>query len=130
MAGLLVVALPMALGEWISVKSSQEQYKRLRALEMLEIETTPEGEMRGLALIYMAQGIPGAQAHHVAAATIQDTEHPHKILMKEEPGTNTEEWKGSAWEAALRKWLQLTGQDAESASGDFSPRSFCCWPTK
>ena len=50
-------ALPMALGEWISVKSSQEQYKRLMALEMLEIEPIPEGEMRELALIYMAEGI-------------------------------------------------------------------------
>ena len=123
MAGLLVGALPMALGEWISVKSSQEQYKRLMALEMLEIEPIPEGEMRELALIYMAEGIPEAQAHNMAAAAIQDTEHAHKILVKEEPGINIEELKDSAWEAALWMWLQLTVQDAESASGDFSPRS-------
>ncbi|WP_242929278.1 VIT1/CCC1 transporter family protein [Pontibacter vulgaris] len=105
MAGLLAGALSMALGEWISVKSSQELYERQMALEMLEIETNPEGEMRELALIYIAKGIPEAQAHQMAAAAIQDTEHAHEVLVKEELGINTEELKGSAWEAAITSFL-------------------------
>lgn len=105
MAGLLAGALSMALGEWISVKSSQELYERQMALEMLEIETNPEGEMRELALIYIAKGIPEAQAHQMAATAIQDTEHAHKILVKEELGINTEDLKGSAWEAAITSFL-------------------------
>lgn len=105
MAGLLAGALSMALGEWISVKSSQELYERQMALEMLEIETNPEGERRELALIYMAKGIPEAQAHHMAATAIQDTEHAHEILVKEELGINTEELKGSAWEAAIASFI-------------------------
>lgn len=105
MAGLLAGALSMALGEWISVKSSQELYERQMALEMLEIETNPEGEMRELALIYIAKGIPEEQAYQMAAAAIQDTEHAHEILVKEELGINTEELKGSAWEAAITSFL-------------------------
>ncbi|GGG15405.1 VIT1/CCC1 transporter family protein [Pontibacter amylolyticus] len=105
MAGLLAGALSMALGEWISVKSSQELYERQMALEMLEIETNPEGEMRELALIYIAKGIPEAQAHQMAAAAILDTEHAHEILVKEELGINAEELKGSAWEAAIMSFI-------------------------
>ncbi|MFD2247860.1 VIT1/CCC1 transporter family protein [Pontibacter ruber] len=105
MAGLLAGALSMALGEWISVKSSQELYERQMALEMLEIETNPEGEKRELALIYIAKGIPAAQAHQMAAAAMADTEHAHEILVKEELGINTEELRGSAWEAAITSFL-------------------------
>lgn len=105
MAGLLAGALSMALGEWISVKSSQELYERQMALEMLEIETNPEGEMRELALIYMAKGIPEAQAHQMAAAGIQNKDHAHEILVKEELGINIEDLKGSAWEAAITSFI-------------------------
>jgi vacuolar iron transporter family protein len=105
MAGLLAGALSMALGEWISVKSSQELYQRQMALEMLEIETNPEGERRELALLYMAKGIPEAQAHQMAATAMQDLGQAHQILVKEELGINPEELKGSAWEAAITSFL-------------------------
>lgn len=105
MAALLAGALSMALGEWVSVKSSQELYERQMALELLEIETNPEGEMRELALIYIAKGIPEAQAHQMAAAAMKDTVHAHEILVKEELGINTEELKGSTWEAAITSFL-------------------------
>lgn len=100
LAGLLAGALSMALGEWISVKSSQELYENQMQLEMEEIETNPEGEMRELALIYIAKGIPQAQAHEMAAEIMKDTAHAHEILVKEELGINTEELEGSAFEAA------------------------------
>lgn len=45
-AGLLAGALSMSLGEWISVKSSQELYENQMQIEMDELETNPEGEMR------------------------------------------------------------------------------------
>jgi rubrerythrin len=61
-AGLLAGALSMALGEWISVKSSQELYENQMAIEMDELETNPEGEEKELKLIYMAKGIPEDQA--------------------------------------------------------------------
>ena len=105
LAGLLAGALSMALGEWISVKSSQELYERQMALEMDEIIANPEGEMKELALIYIAKGIPEAMAHEMAQKTIADKDHAHAVLVKEELGINAEELKGSAWEAALTSFV-------------------------
>lgn len=100
-AGLLAGALSMALGEWISVKSSQELYENQMAIEMDELETNPEGEQRELALIYVAKGIPEAQAHAMAAEIMTDKTRAHEVLVKEELGINPDELQGSAIEAAL-----------------------------
>lgn len=101
LAGLLAGALSMALGEWISVKSSQELYENQMQIEMEELETNPENEMKELELIYRAKGIPGEQAKEMAAEILKNPEHAHDILVKEELGINAEELKGSAFEAAL-----------------------------
>ena len=105
LAGLLAGALSMALGEWISVKSSQELYENQMQIEMEELETNPEGEMKELALIYMAKGIPEEQAHQMAADIMKDKTHAHEILVKEELGINAEELKGSAVEAAIYSFI-------------------------
>jgi VIT1/CCC1 family predicted Fe2+/Mn2+ transporter len=104
-AGLLAGALSMALGEWISVKSSQELYENQMQLEMEELETNPEGEEKELALIYMAKGIPENQAHEMAAEMMLDKTHAHEVLVKEELGINAEELKGSAMEAAIYSFI-------------------------
>jgi VIT1/CCC1 family predicted Fe2+/Mn2+ transporter/rubrerythrin len=104
-AGLLAGALSMALGEWISVKSSQELYENQMAIEMDELETNPEGEQRELALIYVAKGIPEAQAQEMAAEIMTDKTRAHQVLVKEELGINTDELKGSAMEAAFFSFL-------------------------
>ncbi len=100
-SGLLAGALSMALGEWISVKSSQELSENQIQLEKDELETNPEGEMRELKLIYMAKGIPEKQALQMAEAAIKDVEKAHEILVKEELGIDMEELEGSAMEAAI-----------------------------
>jgi VIT1/CCC1 family predicted Fe2+/Mn2+ transporter/rubrerythrin len=105
LAGLLAGALSMALGEWISVKSSQELYENQMQIEMEELETNPEGEMKELALIYIAKGIPEEQAYQMASEIIKDTSHAHEILVKEELGINAEELKGSAVEAAVYSFI-------------------------
>lgn len=104
-AGLLAGALSMALGEWISVKSSQELYERQMALEMDEIIANPEGEVREIALIYIAKGIPEAQAHDMARKAMLNKEDAHALLIKEELGINPEELKSSAWEAAITSFI-------------------------
>jgi VIT1/CCC1 family predicted Fe2+/Mn2+ transporter len=104
-AGLLAGALSMALGEWISVKSSQELHENQMQLEMDELETNPEGEQKELALIYIAKGIPEDQANKMAAEIMQDKNHAHEVLVKEELGINTEELKGSAMEAAVYSFI-------------------------
>ncbi len=105
LAGLLAGALSMALGEWISVKSSQELSENQMQLEMDELEANPEGEEKELALIYMSKGIPETQAHEMAHEIISDKEQAHKILVKEELGINTEDLQGSAIEAAVTSFL-------------------------
>jgi vacuolar iron transporter family protein len=104
-AGLLAGALSMALGEWISVKSSQELHENQMQLEMDELQTNPEGEQKELALIYIAKGIPEDQANEMAAEIMQDKTHAHEVLVKEELGINTEELKGSAMEAAVYSFI-------------------------
>jgi VIT1/CCC1 family predicted Fe2+/Mn2+ transporter len=104
-AGLLAGALSMALGEWISVKSSQELHENQMQLEMEELETNPEGEMKELALINMAKGIPEEQAHQMAADLMKDKNQAYEVLVKEELGINAEELKGSAIEAAIYSFV-------------------------
>ena len=104
-AGLLAGALSMALGEWISVKSSQELYENQMQIEMEELETNPDGEMKEIALIYIAKGIPEAQAHDIAAEIMKDTSTAHELLVREELGINPEELKGSAIEAAVYSFI-------------------------
>lgn len=104
-AGLLAGALSMALGEWISVKSSQELYENQMNLEMEELEVHPEGEEKEIALIYMSKGIPKEQAKDMAKEIIKDKDKAHMLLVTEELGINQEELKGSALEAALTSFL-------------------------
>lgn len=101
LAGLLAGALSMALGEWISVKSSQELYENQMEIEMEELVTSPENEMKELELIYKAKGIPEEQAREMAKSILANPEQAHELLVKEELGINAEELKGSAFEAAL-----------------------------
>jgi predicted membrane protein (TIGR00267 family) len=105
LAGLLAGALSMALGEWISVKSSQELYENQMNLEMEELETNPEGERKELKLIYMAKGIPEAEAIRIVDELMNDKKLAHEVLVKEELGINSEELKGSAMEAALSSFV-------------------------
>jgi vacuolar iron transporter family protein len=105
MAGLLAGALSMALGEWISVKSSQELSENQMQLEMDELQANPEGEEKELVLIYQSKGIPEEQAKKMAAFVILDTDEAHKILVREELGINPDDLKGSAIEAAVTSFL-------------------------
>lgn len=104
-AGLLAGALSMALGEWISVKSSQELYENQMQLEMEELEHNPEGEEKELALIYISKGIPEAQAKNMAKQIMTNIENAHEILIKEELGISKEDLQGSAMEAAITSFL-------------------------
>ena len=105
LAGLLAGALSMALGEWISVKSSQELYENQMDLEMQELEVNPEGEKREIALIYQAKGIPADKAAEMAEEIMKDIDQAHALLIQEELGINAEDLEGSAMEAALASFV-------------------------
>ena len=105
LAGLLAGALSMALGEWISVKSSQELSENQMQLEMEEIEVNPEGEQKELTLIYMAKGVPEMQAKEMSRQVMLNKVEAHEVLVKEELGINPSELKGSAIEAAIYSFV-------------------------
>ncbi|OWK73971.1 rubrerythrin family protein [Flavobacteriaceae bacterium JJC] len=105
LAGLLAGALSMSLGEWISVQSSKELYENQMSLEMDELEVNPEGELKEIALIYRAKGIPQQQAEKMADQMMSDKFSAHQFLVQEELGINVEELKGSAMEAALASFF-------------------------
>jgi vacuolar iron transporter family protein len=105
LAGLLAGSLSMALGEWISVKSSQELYENQMQVEKEELEVNPEGEEKELALIYMARGIAEPQAEEMAKDVFKDKAYAHEVLVKEELGLDLEELKGSAMEAAISSFI-------------------------
>ncbi len=104
-AGLLAGALSMALGEWISVKSSQELYENQMELEMEELLANPEGEEREIALIYMSKGLDEAQSKSMAKDIVNDQAKAHQFLIKEELGINQDDLKSSAMEAAVASFV-------------------------
>lgn len=104
-AGLLAGALSMSLGEWISVKSSQELYENQMEIEMQELELNPEAEEKELALIYRSKGIHDAQAKAMAAEIIKDKDKAHAILVREELGINPDELSDSPMEAAIFSFI-------------------------
>lgn len=105
LAGLLAGALSMSLGEWISVQSSKELYENQMSLEMDELEVNPEGELKEMAPIYRAKGIPQQGAEKMAEEMMSDKASAHGFLVQEELGINVEELKGSAMEAALASFF-------------------------
>ncbi len=71
-AGLVAGALSMAAGEYVSVSSQADTESADLQLEKRELETDPEGELRELAGIYEARGVPADLAAQVAEALTSD----------------------------------------------------------
>ena len=110
LAGLLAGAFSMALGEWISVKSSQELLERQIEIEMEEIENSPEEEFQEIILLNRAKGIPEDEAREIANKIFSNKDNMQALLVKEELGLNPDDLKGSAWEAAIASFvLFVTG---------------------
>lgn len=68
LAGLAAGAMAMAAGEYVSVSSQVDVERADRALEAREHATNPEAELRELAGIYEARGVPAELARQVAQA--------------------------------------------------------------
>jgi VIT1/CCC1 family predicted Fe2+/Mn2+ transporter len=104
MTGLLAGAFSMALGEWVSVRSSAEAFERELAVERDEIALNPEEEAEELALIYQAKGLAPAQARLAADQIFRDREAALDTLAREELGMAPGE-VGSPWVAALTSFF-------------------------
>jgi VIT1/CCC1 family predicted Fe2+/Mn2+ transporter len=104
-AGLLAGAISMALGEWISVRSSRELYEKQIRTEKDEIATAPEEEVEELVLIYQARGMDEATARRIATRLMSNPATAIDALARDELGINPEELGGSAGEAAITSFL-------------------------
>ncbi len=104
-AGLLAGSISMALGEWISVKSSRELYEQQIRTEQEEIATNPEEEVEELVLIYQARGMDEASARGLADRLMSSPEKALATLSRDELGIDPHELGGSAWEAAITSFL-------------------------
>ena len=105
LAGLLAGAFSMALGEWLSVSTTRESYRRQIKTEADELAQVPEEEEEELALIYQAKGLPEDQAKALAQRLIANKETALDTLVREELGIDPEELGGSAWAAAGTSFL-------------------------
>ncbi len=106
LAGLIAGAMSMALGEWISVRSSAEAFQRQVQIEKEEMEFMPEEEEEELALIYQAKGLSEEDARATAKRIIQSPETALDTLVREELGMAEAE-VGSAWTAALVSFVMF-----------------------
>jgi vacuolar iron transporter family protein len=105
LAGLLAGAISMALGEWLSVKSTRELYEAQIAAEKAEIEASPKEEAEELALIYQAKGLDPTQAKMMADQIMSDKENALDTLVREELGIDPTDRGGSAWVAAFTSFF-------------------------
>ena len=104
LSGLLAGAFSMALGEWISVRSSAEAFERQVQVERDELELMPEEEEEELTLIYQAKGFRREEAKEMAARIMADKDTALDTLIREELGLSREE-AGNPWVAATASFL-------------------------
>jgi vacuolar iron transporter family protein len=105
LAGLLAGACSMALGEWLSVNTTREAYRRQIDTEKTELEEVPEEEEEELVLIYQAKGLAEEQAKALARQLIGNKSTALQTLVREELGIDPEQLGGSAWGAASTSFL-------------------------
>lgn len=91
LAGLLAGAFSMAAGEYVSVASQRDMFKREIALEAAELYEKPEEERKELELIYRAKGLSREQASEVADQIMSDPDSALETLVREELGLNPDE---------------------------------------
>jgi VIT1/CCC1 family predicted Fe2+/Mn2+ transporter len=98
--GLMAGAFSMAIGEWVSVQSARELYRRQVRTEAAEIRLVPDEEREELALIYESKGLGPKEAAEVAERLMADHQMALDTLVREELGLDPSELGGSPRTAA------------------------------
>ena len=104
LAGLLAGAFSMAAGEYVSVASQRDLFRREIAMEASELRDKPEEEQRELELIYRAKGLTKETAAATAAQLMANPERALDTLAREELGLNPNEL-GSPIKVALSSFI-------------------------
>lgn len=100
LAGLLAGAFSMAAGEYVSVASQRDMFRREIAMEAAELAAKPEEEREELELIYRAKGLSRDEASSVADRIMADPKTALDTLAREELGLDPDELGNPAKVAA------------------------------
>jgi vacuolar iron transporter family protein len=104
LAGLVAGAISMALGEYTSVRTSNEQIEAELAKERRELERFPEAEAEELALRWAERGLPEDLARKVAHIIKENPEEALRVHAQEELGVVPES-APSPWTAAISSFV-------------------------
>ena len=103
-AGLAAGAISMALGEYTSVTTQNEQLDLEVAKERHELATNPVGEQRELAELWEARGLDAPLARAVAEQLSRDPEQALRVHAVNELGLDPDE-KPSPMTAAVSSFV-------------------------
>jgi VIT1/CCC1 family predicted Fe2+/Mn2+ transporter len=103
-ASLVAGAISMALGEYTSVRTQNEQLDLEVAKERAELERNPEGELAELVQMLRARGVEDGLARDVAVQLSRNPETALRVHVVAELGLNPED-KPSPWVAAVSSFL-------------------------
>lgn len=104
LAGLLAGAFSMAAGEYVSVASQRDLFRREIEMEASELRDKPDEERKELELIYRAKGLDRESAASVARQIMSDPATALDTLAREELGLDPSEL-GSPVKAALSSFI-------------------------
>ena len=103
-ASLVAGAISMALGEYTSVKTQNEQLDLEVEKERRELRENPSGELAELTQLMVDRGVEPAQARSVAAQLSRDPETALRLHVLAELGLNPAD-KPSPWVAAVSSFV-------------------------
>jgi VIT1/CCC1 family predicted Fe2+/Mn2+ transporter len=103
-ASLVAGAISMALGEYTSVKTQNEQLDLEVEKERRELERNPAGELAELTEMLRVRGVDDELARRVAVQLSRDPEAALRLHVVAELGLNPED-KPSPWTAAVSSFL-------------------------
>jgi VIT1/CCC1 family predicted Fe2+/Mn2+ transporter len=103
-AGLVAGAISMAIGEYTSVRTQNEQIAAELAKELRELERHPDAEADELVAMWTARGLPTELARQVADVLKADPRQALRVHAQEELGVVPDELP-SPWTAALSSFV-------------------------
>lgn len=106
-SGLIAGAISMALGEFTSVRTQNEQLDAEVRTERAALARNPDGEEAELAALFERLGMEGDIARTAAAQVHTDDERALKVHLAHELGLSPEE-KPSPWVAAGSSLLSFS----------------------
>ena len=104
LAGLLAGSFSMAAGEYVSVASQRDLFRREIEMEAIELRDNPEEEAKELELIYRAKGLDRAQAKAVTDKIMSDPKTALDTLTREELGLDPDQL-GSPVKVAVSSFI-------------------------